>query len=409
MKKENGISLVIALKEMSGIAQNGRSFLSKISLTNFGFDVYDESQFAISDYNYFDKITTNKSQFKKRLIFNTCEKYISPDYYNIKVIFWEFESGMMEFRPKIFENVKQAVVFTDFVYNYLLKISPKNVKITKMKYPFIKNWEINIKKEDIRAKYNIKPEDFVCFFNFDYRSSYKRKNPEMTIRVFAQSIGKYADSKIIIKTFGRENHLEQTQKLKQFTKELNVEEKVIFIDEYLSRNEMISVINACDCYISLHRGEGLGIGMLEAMALGKPVIATNYSGNTEFMDHDNSLLVDYKLVEANDDHEAYKWVEKWAEPNIETAKKYLEKLYSDRGFGIGLGQKAQKFIDTYYNLNDFKMEIKEIFGIIEGENKAKCLLQKRKKLYILQLIKDTFKKIRIIKWMKSRGFISGKK
>lgn len=393
MKKNNGISLVGYLKEIHGLAQVSKDFLAKISLTNFDFDVYDASKIVQEKNKEFDRITTNKSQFKKRLIFDTCEQKLSSKYYNIKTIFWEFESGMMEFRPKIFEGVDEVIAFTDFIYNYLLKIAPKNLKVTKMKYPFIKNWDIVADKLSVRNKYNINPEDFVCFFNFDYRSSYERKNPEAILKAFAESIGQNNNTKIIIKTSGFKNASYQVNKLNEFVNKLGITDKVIFINEYLPKNEVISVLNTCDCYISLHRGEGLGLGMLEAMSLGKPVIATNYSGNTEFMREDDSLLVDYKLTKANDTNPAYLWVKKWAEPNIETAKEYLEKLYSDREFGFDLGQKAQQFIEEYYNFEDFKKEISEKFEIKENETKARCLSQKRKKICLLSWGINGIKKI----------------
>jgi glycosyltransferase involved in cell wall biosynthesis len=69
---------------------------------------------------------------------------------------------------------------------------------------------------------------------------------------------------------------------------------------------MMSIINSCDVYISMHKSEGFGIGMLEAMFLSKPVIATNYGGNTDFMNHDNSLLLKYKMTEVINDFGPYK-------------------------------------------------------------------------------------------------------
>ena len=67
---------------------------------------------------------------------------------------------------------------------------------------------------------------------------------------------------------------------------------MLFINDHLSKNEFMTILNSCDCYISLHRGEGLGLGMMEAMSLGKPVIASRYGGNLDFMNDENSLLVD---------------------------------------------------------------------------------------------------------------------
>jgi len=89
----------------------------------------------------------------------------------------------------------------------------------------------------------------------------------------------------------------------------------------------MSIMNACDCYISLHRGEGLGLGMLEAKSLGLPVIATGYGGNVDFMlNQPKCYLVDYKIVSAHDDYFPYRDVTKWAEPDYDDAVQYIKRL-----------------------------------------------------------------------------------
>lgn len=393
MKKKNGVSLVIHLKDVHGLAQTGRDFLSKIMLTNFDFDVFDFSATNLEKNDFFEAITTNKSQFEKRIFFDTQYHALSNKHYNYKTLFWEFESGMLEFKPDLFKDVDEVLAFSDFTYNYFNKVAPPEVKITKMKYPFSKNWKITSDKKAVREKYGIKESDFVCFFNFDYKSSYNRKNPEASLKAFKAALGKYKNTKFMLKTIGFEDLGEKVKLLEKCVKELDLSDKIIFINEYMSRNETISLMNACDCYISLHRGEGFGMGLAEAMSLAKPAIATNYSGNTEFMKPEFSLLVDYKIVDANDDSESYKSVKKWAEPNIETAAKYLEKLYKDPSFAKDLGEKAQKFLEEYYSLDDFKSEIEKVFGIKEGKNKAKCLSQKKKKIYMTAKIFRLAKKV----------------
>lgn len=398
MKKKNGISLVMYLKYIDGLGQVGRDFFSKISLTNFQFDLFDLSLKDMTKDRSFDKFTSNYSNYKKRLIFDTCQKKLVGNYYNIKTLFWEFESGMLDFRPETFKKLDEVVAFTDFIYDYVSKIAPKNVKVTKMKYPFIKNWNIE-NCDKVRTRYGIKKDDFVCFFNFDYRSCYKRKNPEGVVKAFKETIGGFDNAKLIIKTSGFKEYGDEVIKLEKYVKDLNIEEKVIFINEYLSRNESLSLINASNCYISLHRGEGLGLGMLEAMALSKPVIATNYSGNTEYTKADNSLLVDYEMVYVKkEDVEdgPYFGVKKWAEPNIETAKNHLLKLYNDPEFAYEIGLKASEFVENYFSLDEFKSDIEKIFDIKEHSKKAPCLFQKRKKLYFISFLKE-FVKRKILK------------
>ena len=66
---------------------------------------------------------------------------------------------------------------------------------------------------------------------------------------------------------------------------------VVMLDGYLDRPDLCALLNAADCYLSPHRAEGYGLTLLESMALGKPVIATAYSGNMDFMTADNSYPI----------------------------------------------------------------------------------------------------------------------
>ena len=92
----------------------------------------------------------------------------------------------------------------------------------------------------------------------------------------------------------------------------------------------MSMINQSHCYVSLHRAEGLGFGMAEAMFLGKPVIATNYSGNLEFMSKNNSLLVKYKLIKIKKNDYIHRKNQYWADPDKNHAAYLMKKIREDK-------------------------------------------------------------------------------
>ncbi len=92
---------------------------------------------------------------------------------------------------------------------------------------------------------------------------------------------------------------------------------------------MDALLNLTDSFISLHRSEGFGLGLAEAMYLEKPVIGTNWSGNTDFMRPDNSCLVDYELVKVGADYGPYKAYQVWADPDIDHAVYYMKKLIKE--------------------------------------------------------------------------------
>jgi glycosyltransferase involved in cell wall biosynthesis len=95
---------------------------------------------------------------------------------------------------------------------------------------------------------------------------------------------------------------------------------------------MYGLINSCDAYVSLHRAEGFGLGLAESMFFSKPVIATGYSGNLDFMNNKNSCIVPYKLIKLKKN--AYPFWENqfWAEPSIADAGRYMKKLVSNKIF-----------------------------------------------------------------------------
>jgi glycosyltransferase involved in cell wall biosynthesis len=103
---------------------------------------------------------------------------------------------------------------------------------------------------------------------------------------------------------------------------------------------MNALFASADCYVSLHRAEGVGLGMAEAMFLGKPVIGTNYSGNLDFMNAENSLLVDYCMTELSEGVATYERGSRWAEPSIEHAAELMRFVYEHQDEAKAIGSRA---------------------------------------------------------------------
>jgi glycosyltransferase involved in cell wall biosynthesis len=124
------------------------------------------------------------------------------------------------------------------------------------------------------------------------------------------------------------------------------------ISDNLTRPQMDALLNSCDVYLSLHRSEGFGLGMAEAMSLGKAVVATAFGGNTSFMTSEVACLVGYRMRPiVEDDHltqPVYKRVYRpgrwWAEPDVDQAASWLRLLADDVGFRRELGRRAADHI-----------------------------------------------------------------
>jgi glycosyltransferase involved in cell wall biosynthesis len=117
---------------------------------------------------------------------------------------------------------------------------------------------------------------------------------------------------------------------------------VVVIDEHLSRPDQMAMHAAADCLVSLHRSEGLGLHCAEAMWLGKPVIATRYSGNLDFMDDGNSLLVDASMVPVLHGEGVYPPTARWADPDLDQAAAHMRAIVADADLRTRLGLAARE-------------------------------------------------------------------
>ena len=107
---------------------------------------------------------------------------------------------------------------------------------------------------------------------------------------------------------------------------------------------LIALIRRCDCFVSLHRSEGFGRGIAEALLLGKPVIVTGYSGNMDFSNPQNACIVDYQLVDVGPDEYPHAAGQQWADPNLEQAAGYMKRLVSDPAWGAALARQGRELV-----------------------------------------------------------------
>jgi glycosyltransferase involved in cell wall biosynthesis len=187
-------------------------------------------------------------------------------------------------------------------------------------------------------------EKFSFLFIFDFSSFVARKNPLAVIEAFKQAFGaaKKEQACLVIKTNGMHS---RPRDFKEFIDKVDPSDKsIILIDKVLSGSEMKGLLSGCDAFVSLHRSEGFGRGLAEAMYYGKPTIATGYSGNLDFMNPLNSCLVDYTLVPVREGEYPFWKGQMWADPDIDHAAKWMRRLYEDRDLCGRIGISAQESI-----------------------------------------------------------------
>lgn len=191
------------------------------------------------------------------------------------------------------------------------------------------------------AHLGLHPQTFVFLFYFDFHSYMERKNPIGLIQAFRKAFSTKEDVVLVIKcshSKGAESSLASLEGACQQAANIKI------YDAVLPRETLNSLLSRCDAYVSLHRSEGFGLTLTEAMNFGKPVISTGYSSNLDFMNLSNSFLVKYSLVEVEKDQGPYKKGCVWAEPDIDHAAELMRYVYGNRDEAIAIGERARRDI-----------------------------------------------------------------
>ena len=203
---------------------------------------------------------------------------------------------------------------------------------------------------------------FAFLFSFHMGSVMERKNPLALIESFRRAFSEEEPVDVVLKTTSFGNHDAQITELREAAGSANVH----ILDRVLDGDDITALMESCDAYVSLHRSEGLGLTMAEAMLLGKPVVATRYSGNLDFMDDDNSLLVDCEVVPIRGTVPPYSEVEgaHWAEPSVAHAAALMRRVYDDPSFRVALGERAKRSAERTLSIeaagNRFAERVAEI-------------------------------------------------
>ena len=253
--------------------------------------------------------------------------------YNIGYWFWELSHFPEEWRSS-FDYFDEVWVGSNFVLDAISRVSP----IPVVRMPLALRERTDSVGRGDRSNLGLSAESFVFVFMFDFHSFIARKNPLGLIEAFKMAFSDKDDVWLILKSAHSNTNAADFEAVKAAT----AGAKIKLIDAILSEGETTALLSACDCYVSLHRSEGFGLPIAEAMSLGKPVIVTAYSGNMDFTTPSNSLLVKYSLVELDRDYGPYKKGSVWADPNLDHAADQMRYAYEHRDASNAVGRRARE-------------------------------------------------------------------
>ena len=198
-----------------------------------------------------------------------------------------------------------------------------------------------------RCYFKLPESQFIFLFVFDFKSCFARKNPLGCIQAFQNAFSNEKEGVgLVIKSMDGEQY---PNEFKLLNAAVQSDPRIKIINNTFTPDEIIGLMNVCDVFVSLHRSEGIGLSIAQSMLLCKPVIATNYSGNTDFTRPDNSCLVDYKLIEVKKGEYPYSKGQVWADPNLDQAASYIRRLVEDDTYRNTIAKAGRSYIKTNHN------------------------------------------------------------
>jgi len=271
---------------------------------------------------------------------------LNSNNYNIGFWFWELD--LIPFRWRISSKLIDEVWVNSKFVEDIFKNSSRNVK----KIPFL----LEHHKFNKVSKSKIKSKKIIFSFVFDFLSFYDRKNPEAIVKAFLSVFSNNGNVCLLIKSKnGNLRPLEKSKLISLIGESKNIK----LIDGNYSYLNILRFINNSNCYISLHRSEGFGMTLVEAMAFKVPVICTAYSGNMDFTNKNNSFLVKFKMCKIKSTQYIHSNNAKWAEPDIEDASKQLINVYNDYNLAKIKARKGKSDITKKYNYKKFDFFVKK--------------------------------------------------
>lgn len=341
-----GVNLIGDIRAEIGLGQSMRLLANELEHSRYPFGIYYypmPGNLRREDHTWDEKIIGNYP-YKINLFhinqegvgnaYFSLDKNIWKNHYNIAFWLWELEEFPKEHinAIRLFDEIWTP---SEFASRSIRKVTDKPV----ITIPYHVTAE---KSEKFNRQFFGLPEDkFLFLIMYDTNSTMDRKNPQGAVEAFKKAFSaKQTEVGLVIKM---NNPLDKDVEL--IKEQLSGYDNVYFITELLDKAQVNSLIADVDVFVSLHRAEGFGLVMAEAMLLDTVCIATNWSSNTEFMNSDVACMVDYKMVPVKTKDNIYPDGNMWADADIDQAAEYMRILYENKQKYEILQQNAKTYIN----------------------------------------------------------------
>jgi glycosyltransferase involved in cell wall biosynthesis len=363
-----GITVVGYLDESHSIGELGRLSTASVRAARIAFQAVS---FEAGDgFVWFEQAgvegSVSRNDYDSNLVVVNADQFcefadrVGPGLldrrYTIGQWAWELETFPERFRPAL-DLVDEVWAISEFTRRAIEAVTDKPVFASP---PPVVAPEISSELD--RSALGLPEDRFIFLFCFDFFSVVERKNPLGLIDTFCRAFADREGPILLIKTV---NGVSRPMDLEMVRMAALGRSDVIVLDASLPPGQLGDLMQIADCYVSLHRSEGFGLTMAESMILGKPVIATGYSGNLDFMTEENSFLVPHSWSTVPKGADPYPEGARWADPDLDVAASLMRKVVARPELAASVGRKGQIDMLEHHSAGQRSQFVRSRFDTIE--------------------------------------------
>lgn len=337
-----GINLIGYLAAELGVGEAARSLARACIASDIAFSAVDVG-FQSQNLQRDTALLTHavKERFAIDLLYVNADQTASISRHlndqglqsRYRIGYWHWEQPQLPVSAlAAFAHVDEVWVPSTFVHDAVAPFAP--VPVVKIPHAIAFEPSPGL----TRSQFGLPQDKLLALVMYDFHSYQYRKNPQAALAAFRLAAAGRTDVALVIKTINGQHHAADRQALADSVADLR---HVLFIDEFYTRQQTWDLQACCDLLISLHRAEGFGLAPAEMMYLGKPVIATDWSANTDFMNPANAMPVRYQLAPLAQAVGVYPAGQLWAEADVDHAAWCLTRLLDDPALRQQLGAQAR--------------------------------------------------------------------